>query len=823
MKTNRVLGLLLLFTLLLSTTAFAYTNSTISATGNTIDLSSGSASPRGYTTDNGSNHYILTTASSIDRYDSDFNFVKLVGASSGWTMIGMDYNDLDSRFEFFIHTSASNIRLGYDNGANIVTKNTVTLDDFTPIAYHFADLRDIENDVVDNQLYALDRGDSRINVYDYDFTGVPSNNLNPSFNRVILIPSEIDVSTIYRMYYLDDYIYLLDDANNVIWKIDKLGGLQERLYYPTMNNNQKDIFKYNNTWWTLDSDSPYLAREYNYSEPVPDNTTTTVGGVTYDLTSQCIDYQGDGITELCTDANVTVDSFGNVQITCNDLGSISACNLGCSVVNESNTISGDCQNTVPNNECGFVGFTKCQTLESYATCQDGNGDGVLAYENILSCPLDYYCVDDELGASCIQNNLTQTDWTQDYVNVNLEITSTNAYEENTVVIDSVSSSLGTSASLVLGQGFVPIGQYLAKTVAEKLTTEIKVEKVKSTGTAVPYSAFSCDFEKEILVQDFDVRNINSTQNFEGTLPNGDYNLEVEYILEDFTEGEHLVTFKDGGSNLAIISYTYNATEKRLVVSDYSTGRVVYNQTSLQPTEDLKRVYAKIIFNKEIKQYTISLNVIRIPLSQDVVERKYSLPISYINNNLGVPDEEIFNSTGSYDVVEVTVTKTGNYPTFQYKSITEEDVKVCTYIDTGCRNVLVWGNEKIGNIIPPTYHFYETIESCAVQIGGTISKEAQDKLDDVDTGERDYLERAINKDLTKTQKVFIALFVSVALFIVFVALYIETQDKSLLVIGSLVCGLSIFSFTLASYIEPYIIVIFMIIGIGVIAKGVRGNN
>lgn len=547
-----------------------------------------------------------------------------------------------------------------------------------------------------------------------------------------------------------------------------------------------------------------------------------LGETAYNRSGLCVDVNGDSLEELCTDAEVDFDSFGSVQITCVSLLETTACNLGCENIETDGFVSGVCENAVSPQECGFDGLLRCQTINTYAECNDDNGDGRLTYGNILNCPSNQVCVNTQLGAQCIQNNITSDVWTQDFINVNIDVNFTNAFEENTELINLASSTFGTTNFLTLGQGFIPLTRYFTRTVAEELTTRVNVDKISSSsGVSTQYSAISCDFTKNLVEQVFPENTVNSTQDYNKNLLTTSKNMELEIVFEEFETGLTRVQFTEDSSQVHELSINYNETEKRLIVYDEATNRIIYNQTSFQPTDDLRRLYIKGIFNKDIGQVSYELQIIRIPLLQDIIEYAYSLPFGYTNAILNTPDKISINTTGSLSVAEVTTTHTGTYPTFQYTNVQDEDIKVCTHISTGCKNIIVFGQESLNGYIPPTYHFYELVQSCPVQIGGATNEDLE-QLSEAASDELDAFESLFGEPLTKNEKALIAIIAVLGIFGIFTGIYFQTQERIMLYAGVVTGTLVLFGFVLFGYLPAWLLIIIAIIGLWIATKRFIGD-
>lgn len=813
----------ILFLLLFVTSyALADTPETIIGfTGQTIDLTT-TVTPREYGT-NESHHFILNAAAALYRYNYTWGYEAIQWATSGILFIGAVDNDVLHRTDFIVRSGTTQIKQFSTTGSNI---KTININDYTPLTYQMSFVGDIEIDKERNQFYVIDNTAKKVNVYDYNFL-TPSGHLDISFSYQFDIDIYGTGSIIFSTFY-DDNLFLHDVYNNTIYRFDRLGELIETFYYVETGYSY-DLFFYNNTLFLIDYTNKQADATNTQLSPQP----ILYDGIRYlpqscegnDINSENPTYTG----RLCENLTAIITEAGQLHFACDEISDV--CVNGCEQTINGTTSSGNCQPQSCTNECFTLNENTCTTVNTYSQCIQGQ-DGCYDLVGSFYCPINQYCSEGQCGSAT--SNQTGL-WTQEGMVVNADIQSTNAYEltENTAQI--ATSIITTPVSTLLSPTLGLITQYILKSLYQSVATQVRMETISNV--ANEYRAISCDFTNNIIEADYlthnDLNKYHWTTSVDITNNNGLYYLdindttikqvpttslseEIEIMFEPLNTQTVTLNFKKDTAAIASLNITYNKTAKNIRITDNVYNKILLNDTSLQPTDDLQRIVLVGRFIKDINSAHYEILVIRKPSDDEVITRTFTLPIQYTTSVNKAPNIIEFNKTTNetFRVYQIISKEQDGFEAFTQN--TNVTPKTCTYEFTGCKNIRVWGNNQQ---FTPTYHFYEDVQVCAAQLGTNVNQDIVQEAED-----KDMLEKIVGRNFSQNQKILIAILTIGLVFTIFVSSYIETRQKSILVFGSAISVMLMIFFALPSigYLPAWIVVLSIIIAALVIAKIVTDN-
>lgn len=706
--------------------------SIITPTGTTIDLTHPSSPsvihPKGYAEDaNNNRHYILTKSSSFTRYNSTFENPSSVFGTSGIAYFGIIYNTVSNTTNFITRTASTNIRQLNNAFGNMVTLN---INSYIPMAEWITNIADIEIDIPNDRMYIVDSTGQYIHVFSIDYNGV-TGFLNPSY-LYRFDTTQHTSNTINHIAYYDDSLYLYDETGGEIYRTDVAGNREQSFLVNTSTYDAEDIFFYNNSLYIIDSTND-IAIEYdaNLIEP-----PVTINGYEYDPTSCTGNYINNPslrefTNNLCLSVQTVITPTGDTHFYC-EINNTVYCPTGCTQTYDDTTFesSGACNPQACTNECDIINQYVCQTENTYAQCVLGS-DGCLDLVGGIYCPINQYCSDGQ----CDSVTLNKTGlWTQEGMIISADVNSTNAYERTEKEAEIVTGTASTIIGLFSNPTTKFITQQFYKSIYKYLATNVRMEVIEEPTDK--YTAVSCDFTNNLLEQDYlnhnsktayrwtstnNIENdgtnywltINSTTPTSKELKTTSLSQELEILIEPRTTGTTNITYYDNTYIVDKLQIIYNSTAKNLIVKEVGYNKVIVNDTSLQPSDDLQRIVIVSRHMKNLNSNHYEIYVIRKPQDEDVISRTFSLSIQYTNNLANTPTTISFTGDGTARVYQVLQREQDGFTSFEQIDSNETGITECAYFFTGCKNVRVWGN----NQPIPTYHFYDDVQVCPTTLQG----------------------------------------------------------------------------------------------------------
>lgn len=603
-------------------------------------------------------------------------------------------------------------------------------------------------------------------------------------------------------------------------------------------NNESEL-------WVVDFNGNIVYRFEMYAQPPPVDYTI-VEGKYFNLTHCGAFTDGSGQEILCNDTKYIIVPGGDVYPYCTAPVDQTLCTDGCQTLTtgtiDGNPVEGGqclpatCTPIGLEAQCNFEGQKICTTLTTYRTCGFFDIDTCFDLTGVFDCSTNELCVTDPLlGGNCEPVNASQLadTWTQSFVQVSTEYSFINTIteQEGTTQINDL-SAIDLIINPFTGLSKI-ISQWVVSSVDDFFTADIKQINIVEDTTA-PYGGVSCDFTDTLLEKDDLSHNNLAANNWDSnyvitndgmnywidmntsgsatkTLKATSENVKLQYLLKPTQTGETLIVVNDSTNIISRTRITYNETSKNILIRDLNNNKLLFNDTSLQPTDDLDRVAFETTYITDIDSYHHKITIVRRPFGFDIPQTKYTLPLSYQQSSANTPSLISFNKSddGSTEIYQVLQRNLGEFEA--YTEITSGQVvnHQCEIVETGCQTVRVWGNSQA----IPTYHFYKDTQICTSELADQVSDGILSG-----EGERDFLEQIFDKDFSTTTKAMIALFTIGLLFGLFAFTYMETggQDKVILVFGTIISGLALLFFTFIAYIPIWYIIVLIIASGGVLA-------
>lgn len=760
----------------------------------------------------GSSTLIFSTGLTKSRFGILENNTKLLcgNPTNQYTILFGNAGNYDSNIYFW----ETNMVSGYDN---IVT---IALNDYTPAEHHILRIKDGDYDNKDDYFYVLynDTTTDYINVYTIGCTGAVYD-----VSYVTTIELDNYCSQTKRLHTDSDYIYVSCSYNDTIRRFNKLGDLQETYYLSEGNDDTNALFTYNSSFYARHSTSGYL---YEYPFTPIETLYPLIDGYYRNLTGYCIneDYE-------CNDTIVTYTNFNVPNFVCASTSNKHICTNGCTNTLLSfagnQILSAECEQLPCNNECDVVNEYVCTTQNTYSICSLGI-DGCTDLTEDYYCSKGLYCTDGQ----CDNVSINKTGlWTQEGITINGRLNTTNAYEKKEQTAELYYDIASYPASILSPKLNKKVKAFYMKTVQKFLSTTIDVVSVEQVSDF--YKGVSCDFTNKLLEEDYlqhanllgrlwttteEIENTGSVyylrinnSNAVKTLTQTTLSEEVEIMIKPQTTSYTTIQYKNNEYENGELYIDYNSTSKQLLIGETNYGKIFVNETSLQPTDDLQRI---VIVSQHLEETSLTnyeIYVIRKPLTTDVISRTFTLPIGYTNIQAISPNKINITTNGIVDVYQILQWEQDGFPA--YENSDTNPYSTCEYTQATCKNVRVFGNNQ--NI--PTYHFYQDLQVCATQLESIRNIQLEEQANGNNT---------ITVFGTEIKNFSLKLALIILFAIIGFTFYISgemdntSQKNAVIIIGTIMFGLTMFYFVSINVIPAWVIALLIIIGGGLTVLMVR---
>lgn len=544
------------------------------------------------------------------------------------------------------------------------------------------------------------------------------------------------------------------------------------------------------------------------------NVTTgySSGGFTFDGDNYsaylCVDEN-----VLCSDSSYNYDSYSDVlYINCPDpINDAVYCGGGCTNSLINNTLTGACEFSPCVNECELIGLATCFTPNSFRSCGNWDSDACLEYGIVEYCDSGDYCSATNLGDSCSNVSTTNTNYVQDSLTVQLDLSSTTGTISEQGTSPATYGDLTQIIQVWLVSLFGSTETTNVETVLSSLNTSFETEVYKTT-TSQDFFAYDCDYSEEQVFTDT-LTTVNGwtgdyTHNISGdyTLINTTTQLNKTVSQKDNSRFNTIISFEDTGTyNVSLtndndyvtnLEFDYNSVTHQLIVTETLNNQIIYNYTAT--SNNIEYISLSLAQISSIDNLNIKVSIFRSVGLSVITEDIYALPL--LNPTGSNANKIVYTSSGErLEVIQLRQVSVSDYPIYNL-ALEQQKTFECVFTESVCKNVVVYGNEYG----LPTYYFSDVHKVCMNEDGELVSSTSIDTDSSV-------VENYFGKDWSDKEKLLYSTLFILLIFGFFVGAGLFLNDKTPIIIGGVVSGLLLVYAVLEGFIPAWIILIFIAIG------------